>query len=213
MDSGYILADMLEIEHDFTADKTPILRDPVYLSPEEEALYVRNDLAYSGIDFTDPNGEDSWKDKIVVNEGWKWYADNVDNDKFGFIADKVSGGQHIAISLEGAKHGTVEISYTVSYENFGIALAWLGDRNEDKVEQWCSTELKSFQPEKKKNQPHRLFAIWEEKASVPKVDLLPVKLDEGETQTLHICLTPKSKDKKVAKGDGNKFKLLEVRVY
>ena len=209
MDS-YNEDEILDVECDYTVDDPPTLRDPVYLSPEEEALYVRNELAYAGVDVTDPNSQDSWKDRIVANDGWTWYADNVDKDKYGLIANSVTGGQHIAISLHGAQHGTVEISYTVSYENFGIALAWLGVTDKRRIKQLCGNPVPNFQPAKT-GSPHRLFAIWEEPASVPKVDLIPDKLSENETKTLNICLTPRSKE--LAKGPDNKFKLLEVRVY
>ena len=53
-DSNY--SDKAEIERDFTLHG--IMRDPVYLSEEEEAMYVQKDTEVStDIDFTDPDGK------------------------------------------------------------------------------------------------------------------------------------------------------------
>lgn len=213
------------VENDFTALDTPILRDPVYLSPEEEDLYVRHNVKSVNVDFTDPSdeGKKSWKDKVVANEGWSWYADNKDKDKFGFIANNVTGGQHIALSLSGGQHGRVELSYVVSYENFGIALAWLDEstdmnkkmkndkKNPKKFKDQCRTSIKKRMAKLKYSEHQLLIASWEEKASVPKVQILEEALDENKTMILHICLTPRSEE--LAVGKENKFKLLGVRVY
>lgn len=49
-------SDKAEIERDFTIHGK--MRDPVYLSLEEEAMYVQKDTDVStDIDFTDPDGE------------------------------------------------------------------------------------------------------------------------------------------------------------
>ena len=202
---------MLDVEADFTALDTPLLRDPIYLSSEEEDLYVQNNLAHSfSLDFTDPSdGEDAWKDAKLTNEGWTWHADNNEQDKFGYIADNVDGGQHISIALTGGHLGVVEVSYVVSYENFGTALAWLDDKSENNKQKDCNKPIDSWKRARGKK-PHILFASWEEKASVPKVDILPKKLEEGKEGVLHICLTPKSE--KVL-GTENRFKLLTIRVY
>jgi len=206
---SYNELDTADGERDFTMDATPTMREPLYLSPQEDDLYVRNNLTYSGFDFTDPSkGEKSWENIIVARDGWTWYADNKDKDKYGYIADGISGGQHIAISLSGGHYGKVELSYVVSYENFGVALVWV-DESIDNVhkEGFCSEEADNV----KTGMPQRLVAIWDAKASVPKVELLGKGLNEGETnKTLHICLTPRSQNRK---GTENKFKLLGVRVY
>ena len=109
---------VMSVEHDMTLNGT--LRDPIYLSPEEDSIYVHgargNDTI--DIDFTDPRGEKLWTDLLVTNEGWTWYADNRDNDKFGLIANTT--GAHLAIEVTGWKnHGLVEVSFVMSYENFG----------------------------------------------------------------------------------------------
>ncbi|KAL7535033.1 hypothetical protein ACHAXR_006222 [Thalassiosira sp. AJA248-18] len=208
---SYDDAEIVDEENDFTTLDTPLLRDPVYLSPEEEDLYVKNSLAYSGVDFTDPSSsEASWKDIIVANEGWTWYADNKDKDKFGYIADGVSGRQHMAIALTGGQHGMVEISYIVSYENFGTAVAWF-DGSSKSNQSICNRAIDTWE-QAKSGKPQRLFASWDEKASVPKIDMLQKKLKQGTKKILHICLTPKS-DTLAVLGKENKFKLLGVRVY
>ena len=206
---SYSELDKAEGEHDFTTDVTPVLREPLYLSPQEDELYVKNSLRYGGFDFTDSSkGEDSWKSAIKANNGWTWYADNKDKDKYGYIADGVSGGQHIAISLTGAKHGKVEISYVISYENFGVALVWLdGSADNTHTDTLCKKEA-NLNP--KAGEPQPLVAKWDYKASVPKLELLKASLNEGEVKTLHVCLTPRSNDQK---GTENRFKLLGARVY
>ncbi|KAL7538848.1 hypothetical protein ACHAXR_011284 [Thalassiosira sp. AJA248-18] len=192
-------------ERDFTMDG--VMREPLYLSPDEDNMYVRNTLTAVRFDFTDPNaGEKSWEPSIVANSGWSWHADNKDKDKFGFIANGVDGGQHIAISLTGGVYGMVEIIFVVSYENFGVALAWLDETtNNAHKDGLCNGQDNKAAPT-----PHHLVANWQEHASVPKVDLLDNKLKEGENKTLHICLTPRDEKQK---GPDNKFKLLGVRVY
>eukprot|EP00584_Thalassiosira_punctigera_P006509 CAMPEP_0172535690 /NCGR_PEP_ID=MMETSP1067-20121228/7582_1 /TAXON_ID=265564 ORGANISM="Thalassiosira punctigera, Strain Tpunct2005C2" /NCGR_SAMPLE_ID=MMETSP1067 /ASSEMBLY_ACC=CAM_ASM_000444 /LENGTH=543 /DNA_ID=CAMNT_0013320631 /DNA_START=244 /DNA_END=1872 /DNA_ORIENTATION=- len=147
-------SDTVEAERDFTLDAIPLLRDPLYLSPEEDDVYVRNHT-FNGIDFSDPNGEAEWKKHLVANEGWTWYADNKDKDKFGFIANGTHGGQHIAVSLRGEQHGKVEVIYVVSYENFGTALAWFDESNENDYEQtFCKGEARRQMP------VQQLEAIW-----------------------------------------------------
>ena len=125
-------------ERDFTMDASPILREPVYLSHDEDAMYVRDSLTTGGFDFTDSDaGEKSWEESIVANSGWTYYADNKDKDKFGYIADGVEGGQHIAMSLVGGVYGMVEISFIISYESFGVALAWLDETAENTHQDQC----------------------------------------------------------------------------
>jgi hypothetical protein len=200
--------DVADAEHDFTMDTTPILREPLYLSPEEDDLYVKGNMWDYGFDFTDATkGEQSWKKAIVANEGWTWYADNRDGDKYGYIADSVSGGQHLAILLSGKEHGKVEISYIVSYENFGIALSWLDEYAENAHKKECSQEVNGTQVNLQ-----QLSAIWQDTASVPKLELLSQNLDFGLNKTLHVCLTPRGKNS-TRQGSGNKFKLLGIRVY
>ena len=100
------------VERDLTADEG-ILRDPLYLSPEEDNMYVQSGNSESAerfeLDFEDPSGEHVWKDKVVANEGWEWYADNKDKDKYGLIANSITGGQHIAFSLTGGQYGIIEV--------------------------------------------------------------------------------------------------------
>ena len=110
--------DSESVERDMTING--LLRDPIYLSPEEDSIYVHSigENKTIDIDFTDPRGESLWKDYIIANDGWRWYADNKEKDKFGFITD--IAGAHLTIELrEWRKHGLVEISYVISYENFG----------------------------------------------------------------------------------------------
>lgn len=96
-------SEKVEIERDLTLEG--IIRDPAYLSPDEETLYIQNamDKNVDDIDFTDPNGQDLWKDLVVANNGWSWFADNADKDKFGLIANEYEGGVHIALSVTGGK--------------------------------------------------------------------------------------------------------------
>ena len=79
----------------------------------------------------------------------------------------------------------------LSYENFGTALAWFDNATENTKRRECDTPLDTFQV-KNRDGVHRLFAQWEERASVPKVDVLGEKLREGARTVLHICLTPRS---------------------
>ena len=194
-------------QRDFTIDNPPSMREPLYLSPDEDNMFVMNNsTSAGGFDFTDPDGEKSWKKSIVSNTGWSWYADNKDKDKFGYIADGVEGGQHIAIALSGGEYGKVEISFVVSYENFGIANSWVDESAENVHEGGlCNGQEKKADPN-----PQQLSAIWDQPVSVPKVEVLDNKLKAGENKTLHICLTPRDEKQK---GTENKFKLLGVRVY
>ena len=203
-------------ERDFTMDDaSPILREPLYLSNDEDAMYVRNSLTTGGFDFTNSNaGEKSWEGSIVAN-GWTWAADNKDKDKFGYIADGVEGGQHIAISLIGGVHGIIEVSYVVSYESFGVALVWLDETVVNTHQDQCKVAQSRVHWNKKKkktrpNVPQLLVARWDKPASVPTVNILDNKLEQGMNKTLHICLTPRSENQG---GTENKFKLLGVRVY
>lgn len=203
--------DVNGIEHDYSADDNPLLREPIYLSPDEEAMYVRDEANQTIIDFTDPRGEMLWKDVVVANEGWKWYADNRDKDKYGFIADNLAGGEHLALSVTGGKYGLVEISYVMSYKDFGISLAWLDDSHvNEKNKPLCATEFGDSLIAKKVT-TIALKTIWDEKASVPTIMMMNSKIPEGEEKILHFCLTPHSDE--ANKGKENKFKLLGVRVY
>jgi hypothetical protein len=203
--------DKADIERDFTIDG--LLRDPVYLSPEEEAIYVQKETKVStDIDFTDPNGEVEWKKYALSIDSWTWYADNREEDKFGLISSDMTGGPHVALSVKGGQHGLVEISYVMSYENFGLALAWLDDEITNTRSKECKTadKKKGARTKSRGNKPERLIAYWEETASVPTVQLLKTRLSLGEEKILHICLTPHNE---YTTGDENKFKLLGVRVY
>ena len=37
----------------------------------------------------------------MANDGWTWYANNVDKDKYGFITNSVTGGQHLPYRFTG----------------------------------------------------------------------------------------------------------------
>jgi hypothetical protein len=119
----------VDAECDLTAE-TGFLRDPLYLSVEEDSIYVRNFNSDNAVEFNfeDPKGEDMWKNKVVSNEGREWYADNKDKDKYGLIAKGVTGGQHIAFTLTGAggKYGIIEVSFVISYENFWHCTCMVG---------------------------------------------------------------------------------------
>ena len=231
-------------EHDYTMDDVPLLRDPLYLSPKEDELYVWDKSTTFMLDFTDPDGEEKWKKSIVGlgsthnhNSTWSWYADNKDKDKFGLIADNVNGGQHIAISLVGAEHGMVEVSYVKSYENFGVAFVWLDDESSDKYVQrngtFCNITSVANNPS-----TQQLDALWgyemdrgtpsvgdikkgfrsttTVRVSLPTIDILEKRLEKDVHKYLHICLSPKNHIKKRGMsrpGPSNKFKLLSVRVY
>lgn len=202
---------LADVEKDMTLHG--VLRDPIYLSPEEEALYVLNDAkeAFS-IDFTDPKGWDIWNEKLISNDGgWRWEADNVDEDKFGLIANAMNGGVHVSIEIVGGKFGILEIQFVVSYENFGISYAWV-DSNEGNTKQLaCNTAIRGKIPvDTNMNGLQRLIAVWNEPASVPRVQLMHTGITQGQKQFFHVCLTPKSKH---IKGEENKFKLLGIRAY
>eukprot|EP00571_Detonula_confervacea_P008091 CAMPEP_0172319014 /NCGR_PEP_ID=MMETSP1058-20130122/36519_1 /TAXON_ID=83371 /ORGANISM="Detonula confervacea, Strain CCMP 353" /LENGTH=514 /DNA_ID=CAMNT_0013033957 /DNA_START=335 /DNA_END=1879 /DNA_ORIENTATION=- len=200
-----------DIERDFSAEKS-LLRDPVYLSPEEDDTYIRarrggQDL----IDFTDSGGEANWRGRIVANDGWTWMADNKDKDKFGIISDDKAGGQHFAVKITGGKHGIVEVSFVISYVNFGIAIAWLDDQPTNLHSDECKEEIHANLPVARgEHVTQRLIAVWDEHVSVPTVNILRHRLHEGDEATLHFCLTPHSY---IRHGEGNKFKLLGVRVF
>jgi len=206
----YGSSETMEIEHDFTADAIPVLRDPIYLSDEEEKMYVRRESDSYLIDFTDPSEDRIWNDAIAVNEGWSWYADNREKDKFGLIANDVSGGQHLSLEVFGGKHGLVEISYVISYENFGLSLVWIDDDRTSgkKEEELCLKETTGLIGSERGVEI--LVASWDEKASVPTVTVLRQRVKEGQPKFIHICLTPKSESRQ---GKENKFKLLSVRLY
>ena len=211
--------DKFQIEHDYTAGDNSVLRDPIYLSEEEDDLYVKgNGVVFSGLDFSDGTvGEDaSWKDSVKLNVGWTHMADNKEKDKFGLIAED-SG--HLVLELPpGGKHGVVDVQYLVSYRDFGVALAWLSDtldgpKDKKYLEKQCSAPLNNLGGSVGSNMREmtRLVGIWDESASVPKSTLLETKLPDGKSSLLHICLLPPGE--KFHQGDKNKFKLLGVRVY
>lgn len=203
---------LVDVEKDLTLHG--VMRDPIYLSPEEESLYVLNKASVAlSIDFTDPKGWDIWNGKLVVNDGpWKWDADNVDQDKFGLIASDENGGSyHISVEVTGGKFGLVEVSYVVSYENFGISLAWIDNIQSNTKNGLCNAAINGRIPvDTNMNAVQRLVAIWDEPASVPRVQLLHTGLIEGQKRFFHVCLTPKGKH---TKGTQNKFKLLGIRAY
>lgn len=200
-----------DIERDFTLNG--LLRDPVYLSPEEEAMYVQKESEIAtDVDFIDPDGEEEWQKYVLSINEWKWYADNREKDKFGLICSDIKGGPHVSLSVKGGKHGVIEISYVMSYENFGLALVWLDNQKTNTKSDVCETVVnkKGADTKSKGNKPERLIAYWDETASVPTVQLLKRRLSEGEEKILHICLTPQNE---YVSGNENKFKLLGVRVY
>ena len=227
-------------EHDYTMDRVPLLRDPLYLSPKEDELYVWDKSTTFMLDFTDPDGEEKWKKSIVGlgsthdhNSTWSWYADNKDKDKFGLIADNNNGGQHISISLVGAEHGMIEISYVKSYENFGVAFVWLDESSDKYVQRngtFCNITSVASNPS-----AQQLDALWgyemdrgtpsvgdikkgfrsttTVRVSLPSIDILEERLEKDVHKYLHICLAPKDHAKGSRPGPSNKFKLLSVRVY
>lgn len=201
----------IRLEHDFTADTNeppPVLRDPLYLSPEEDHMYVRNSMDVSQLDFTDPNGEEKWKDLIVVQKGWSFFADNKDHDKFGFISNEVKGKTHFAITITGGKMGLVELSYVMSYENFGDAIAWISSPGDHVRHHLCLS--KHYFGVGQRDDVDRMSGHWKEKVSIPTVTILKQRIQEGEQKTLNICLLPKLESRSWKE---NKFKLLGVRVY
>lgn len=83
-------------------------------------MYVqKNSDVEIDIDFTDPNGKDVWKKFVLSMDSWKYYADNADKDKFGLIASANEGGPHVAFAIKECELGLIEVSYVMSYENFG----------------------------------------------------------------------------------------------
>ena len=52
-------------------------------------------------------------------DSWKYYADNADKDKFELIASANEGGPHVAFAIKECELGLIEVSYVMSYENFG----------------------------------------------------------------------------------------------
>ncbi|KAL7543005.1 hypothetical protein ACHAXR_012891 [Thalassiosira sp. AJA248-18] len=196
------------IEHDFTADDEPRLRDPIYLSPEEDNLYVHNSMEVTGFDFTAPSGEETWKNSIVLKDGWSFYADNIDADKFGFIANNVLGKSHIALTVTGGKYGIVEISYLMSYENFGDSIAWISDPDDNILHHLCRREY--YFGTQQRPDVDRLSGHWKEHASIPTVTILKQRIQEGKQKLLHVCLLPHVES---LPWQENKFKLLGVRLY
>ena len=101
----------------------------------------------------------------------------------------------------------IEISFVVSYENFGLGLVWLDDNPVNLHEENCKkvwdTKMDTFY--------EKLIGYWDQPASVPSVSIMRKRLKEGESGFLHICLTPPNVQ--AMKGTSNKFKLLGVRVY
>lgn len=221
-------SDRASIEQDFTANQVPIMRDPLYLSTEEDEAYVTS--AYEEermIDFTNPDDK-SWQGQVPVNEGWTWYADNKFNDKYGLIANNSTGESHVTISLTGSKNALVEISYVISYENFGRGFAWLDDSQDNNKRDLCKKVLRLCRKDKGDAATWRvtergeckayvdgadvvLDGIWKAKASVDSVTILREKLPEGQQKYLHICLSPP--DIRTHQGADNKFKLLSVRTF
>ena len=199
----------LQIEHDFTADDDELkkLCDPIYLSPDKDDLYVHNIKDVGGLNFTDPSNEASWNETVILNKGWSHYADNRDKDKYGYIADGVDGGQHIAMTIKGGKIGIIEVSYVVSYENFGDAVVWISPPNHKTRHHLCRN--KHNFGTRQRLDVDRLSGHWKERASIPAVTIIKQRTQEGAQKTLHLCLLPHNDSRKWKE---NKFKLLGVRV-
>ena len=208
MISPYNDEQKLEREFDYTAHNKTRLRDPIYLSPEEDDLYVHNNIQSVGLDFTDPNIGASWNSSVVLNEGWSYYADNKDKDKYGVIATDDKGSSHIAWPITGGKNGIIEVSYIVSYENFGDTLAWLSDVDQNEIHYMC--RKKHNFGTRQRQDVDRLSGHWNERASIPAVTILQQRIQEGEKKNLHICLLPHDDSRKWRE---NKFKLLGIRTY
>ena len=68
-------SDTADGEHDFTSDATPVMREPIYLSPEEDDVYVSGEIGGTVIDFTHPDNK-AWEKNLLSNIGWEWFADN-----------------------------------------------------------------------------------------------------------------------------------------
>lgn len=219
-----------DIEHDFTADPVPFMRDPLYMSPEEDIAYVSTvDVEEEVIDFTNPDDKEEWEGKVAVNEGWTWFADNKFNDKYGLITNNSAGESHVAISLTGGQNGLVEISYVISYESFGRGFAWLDDSLNNTKQDLCKEVLYLCSQDKGDDSTWRtdkrekceryvdgadtsiLNGIWSKEASVQSVTLLREKIPLGQQKYLHVCLTPR--DSSAEQGTDNKFKLLSVRTF
>lgn len=219
---------LADIEQDLTANQYPVLRDPLYLSTEEDKAYVTSaDEEERLIDFTNPDDND-WQEHVPVKEGWSWYADNNFNDKYGLIANDSTGESHVAISLTGGKNGLVEISFVISYENFGRGFSWLDDSQDNNKQDLCKKVLRLCRKDKgdaatwkftDRGKCQRyvdgadtaLNGIWREKASVDTVTILRERLPEGQQKYLHICISPP--DIRTHLGADNKFKLLSVRSF
>ena len=199
---------MIPIEHDATMREQPKLRDPIFLSPEEDKLYVRNDIDVREFDFTDPSKETMWGESVVLNEGFSFFADNIDRDKHGLITNNVEGKSHFVMSLEGGKYGLIEISYIISYMSFGDALAWLSDTKDKQIHHLCSKK-ETFGVGQRQDLD-RLSGHWKEQVSIPTVIILKQRIEHGSRKNLHICLLPKKESKPWS---DNKFKVLHVRTY
>jgi hypothetical protein len=75
----------------------------------------------------------------------------------------------------------------------------------------CNTAISGKIPvDPNMNGLQRLIAVWNEPASVPRVQIMHTGMMEGQKKFFHVCLTPKGKH---VKGTENKFKLLGVRTY
>ena len=99
----------------------------------------------------------------------------------------------------------------MSYENFGIALAWLDNEQSNTRVKECETPILIDLPiAKGKLGVERMLAMWDERVSVPTVQILKHKLPSLQSSILHVCLTPRTSTRN---GNENKFKLLGVRVY
>jgi len=224
-------SDRADIERDFTADLVPLMRDPLYLSSEEDIAYVTCvDAEERLIDFANPDNN-NWEGQVLVNEGWTWYADNKFNDKYGLITNNSAGESHVAISLTGGKNGFVEINYVISYENFGRGFAWVDESQDNTKQDLCKKVLHLCRMDKGNDAIWRtenrvecqrnvdgeemvsiLNGIWKVEASVQTVTLLREKLPHGQQKYLHVCLTPPDPDES-QRGTENKFKLLSVRTF
>lgn len=204
--------ELSEWEYDLTTNDDPFLRLPMYLSQEEEDLWVQNSASSVNltiVDFQDPTST-SWRDALVANEGWDLFADNRDKDKFGLITNSTADQEwdpHVAFRLTGEKNGMVEASFIGSYENFGNALMWT---DQDPLMHGNCT-IDSVQRIVRYEQIAQLNTRWTQKVSVPIFVLKNDVLKAGEEKILHFCLM-KPSDKQVQNGESNKFKLLVVRL-
>lgn len=104
------------------------------------------------------------------------------------------------------------MSYVISYENFGIALAWVDDDHDNTRGEVCNQTIVEALPiAKGELVSERLIAMWDEHVSVPTVQILKHKLTQGQSAILHFCHTPHFEWNR--KGSANIFKLLGLRVY